>query len=101
MRILGQPGGDVVDERCERIDAGGLSHPGGRDTVEVVADRSAVLSGVAGNGRDRPASFMQSVYLQVVLPCEHEKAGLLQIAGAWSETPSIEGAPPSSAEPHR
>ena len=70
------------------------------DAVEVVADRSSVLVRMPGNGRDRPASFTQGVYLQVVLPCEHEKAGLLQMAGAWSETTSFEGDPPSSAEPH-
>ncbi|AXY49214.1 hypothetical protein YT1_p10013 (plasmid) [Rhodococcus ruber] len=43
---------------------------------------------------------MQCVYLHIVLPCQHEKAGLLRGAGAWSETTSIEGDPPSSAEPH-
>ncbi|AHK35999.1 hypothetical protein Pd630_LPD16040 (plasmid) [Rhodococcus opacus PD630] len=40
------------------------------------------------------------MYFHVFLPCQHEIAGLLRIAGVWSETTSIEGDPPSSAEPH-
>ena len=37
--------------------------------------------------------------VHVVLPCEHEEAGLLR-AGKWSGTTSVEGDPPPSAEPH-
>jgi len=42
---------------------------------------------------------MQRMYVDVVLPCEHEQQEPLR-AGAWSETASIEGVPPLSAEPH-
>src|SRR5215212_7450061 len=40
------------------------------------------------------------MHFQVVLPCEHEKAGLLRVELLASDTSSIEGGPPFSAEPH-
>src|SRR6476620_3438156 len=40
------------------------------------------------------------MYFHVVLPCEHEKAGLLRAVLQASDTSSIEGGPPFSAEPH-
>ncbi|CCW10423.1 hypothetical protein EBESD8_9540 [Rhodococcus aetherivorans] len=100
VRVLAQPGRDVVDERLERVLTGAFAHTGGGGSVQVVADGASVAAGVPGDRRDRPASLVQCVYLHIVLPCQHEKAGLLRGAGAWSETTSIEGDPPSSAEPH-
>lgn len=66
--------------------------PGG-GAVEIVADGSAVLSGVSGDVRDRDAPIFQCVYLHVFFPCKHEIAGPLRVPGAWSETTSIEGDP--------
>jgi hypothetical protein len=36
-----------------------------------------VTAGVSGDRRDRPASLVQGMYFHIVLPCQHEKAGLL------------------------
>ena len=47
VRILGQPGGDVVDERLERVRAGAGADPGLAVTGQVLADRLAVAPGVA------------------------------------------------------
>lgn len=40
------------------------------------------------------------MYFHVFVPCEHEKAGLLRLELLASDTSSIEGGPPFSAEPH-
>jgi hypothetical protein len=40
------------------------------------------------------------MYFHIVLPCEHEKADLLRLELLMSDTSSIEGGPPFSAEPH-
>lgn len=53
MRVLGQPRGDVVDERLERVRAGGLADPGGAFPVQIRPDRLAVMVGAAGDLTDR------------------------------------------------
>lgn len=58
MRVLGQPRGDVVDERIKRIRAGPGTDPGLAVTGQVLADRFAVETGVAGDRRDRPTTFL-------------------------------------------
>src|SRR5271166_1670081 len=87
MRILDQPSRHVVDERVERIRRRPRPHPRVLFTVEIPADRLAVEPGVAGDRRDRPTTFAQGMYFHIVLPCEHEKAGLLQHSN-WRQTPA-------------
>lgn len=52
-----------------------------------------------GRGLDRLPTLMQCVYLHVFLSCEHKKADLLRLELLASDTSSIEGGPPSMAEP--
>ena len=66
----------------------------------LFTDRLAVEPGVAGDRRDRPTTLGQGMYFHIVLPCEHEKAGLLRAVLQASDTSSIEEGPPFSAEPH-
>lgn len=98
MRILGQPRGAVHRERLERIRCAA-----GTDTRlpiagEMGADGLTVPAQMAGDRGDRPTPGIQGVRVDVFLPCEHGDVGLLR-AGVWSETTSLEGAPPVSAEP--
>lgn len=98
VRVLGQPRGAVHRERFERIRGAA-----GTDTRLAVAgqmgaDGLTVPAQMAGDRGDRPTSGAQGVRVDVFLPCEHGDVGLLR-AGVWSETTSLEGAPPVSAEP--
>jgi len=63
-------------------------HPKVKNWLEVANDR-----------RDRPPLPSQCVHADVVLPCEHERRGSFGLV-LWSATTSVEGAPPSVAEPH-
>jgi hypothetical protein len=78
MRILHQARRHIVDERVKRIRRRPGTHPRLLFTIQVLADRLTVEPGVAGDRRDRPTTFAQSMYFHIVLPCEHEKAGLLK-----------------------
>ena len=49
VRVLDQPGGDIVDERVERIRCRPGPHPGRGVTGQILADRLAVMAGVAGD----------------------------------------------------
>ena len=99
MRVLAQPCAHVVSERRERVLTGRFAHAGRGHPGDVVADRPAISAGVAGDRRDRPPPFVQCVYLHVFLSCEHEKADHLRLELLASDTSSIEGDPPSLAEP--
>ncbi len=98
VRVLGQPRRAVDRERLERIRRRAGTKPGLTVAVEIGADGLTVPAQVAGDRGDRPAPGGQGVRVDVFLPCEHGDVGLLQ-AGEWSETTSLEGAPPVSAEP--
>src|SRR4029079_4006734 len=54
VRVLGQPGADVVDEQIERIRAGSSPNPRLIVTVEIFTDRLAVEPGVGGGRPDTP-----------------------------------------------
>ena len=99
MRVLAQPGTHIVNERRKRVLTGLFALPRCGHPVDVVADSAAIPAGVAGDRRDRPPPLMQCVYLHVVLSCEHQKADLLRLELLASDTSSIEGGPPSMAEP--
>jgi hypothetical protein len=60
--------------------------------VQIGADRLAVPAQVPGDRADRPAPLGQCMYLDVVLPCEHEQ---------WGSFVLVRGQrPPASKEPH-
>jgi hypothetical protein len=65
VRILGQPTGDVVDERLEWVFTCGFADAGCGDAVDVVADGATVASRVSGDRRDRPTLLVQCVYFHV------------------------------------
>jgi len=78
MRVLAQARADVVDERLERVSFGRLAFPGDPLVVEVGADGLAVPAQVSGDRGDRPALPAQRVSVDVFLPCQHGKRGLLR-----------------------
>lgn len=78
VRVFGEACADVVDERLERVVGGGLPDAGGPLVVEVGADGLAVPVQVPGDRRDRPALPAQCVSVDVFLPCQHGKRGLLR-----------------------
>jgi hypothetical protein len=49
VRVLGQPGAEVVDERIERIRTGACPDPRFAVTGQILADRLAVEAGMAGD----------------------------------------------------
>src|ERR1700757_2677037 len=99
MRVLAQPRADIVQERLERIRRAPRPHPRRSLPGQIGAHRLPVKPGMAGDRRDRPTTLAQGMYFHIVLPCEHEKAVLLRRVLARLATASIEGGPPSSAEP--
>jgi hypothetical protein len=78
VRILTKPFADIVDERLERVVVGGLPDAGDSLVVEVGADGLAVPVQVSGDRGDRPALPAQRVSVDVFLPCQHGKRGLLR-----------------------
>lgn len=78
MRILSEACADVVDERFERVLFGGLAFASDPLIVEVGADGLAVPVQVPGDRGDRPALPAQRVSVDVFLPCQHGKRGLLR-----------------------
>ena len=71
MRVLDQPGGHIVDERCERIRLRRGTFTGSAFAGQVVADRLAVMTQMPGDRGDRPALAGQRMRVQIFLPCEH------------------------------
>ncbi|WP_220454131.1 hypothetical protein [Nocardioides immobilis] len=78
MRILTEPLTDVFDERLERIVLGGLAHAGDPLTGQIGADGLAVPTQMPGDRGDRPTPPVQRVRVDVFLPCQHGKRGLLR-----------------------
>jgi hypothetical protein len=97
MRVLHQSCGDVADERAERIPArpGTFSRPA--VTIEVFTDR--LRSNLVWRAIAEIDQFAQAMDFHVVLPCEHEKADLLQRSN-WHQTQAASKEAPFSAEPH-
>src|SRR5690554_6201814 len=99
MRVLTQPLGHVGHETFEAVLA--AAGPYARLAVagQIRPDRLAILAQVPGDRGDRPAPSMQRVRVDVFLPCEH--GGRAPSSWWWSETISIEGAPPPSGGAQR
>jgi hypothetical protein len=76
VRVVGEAGADVPDERFERVGDRAVADPGCPVTPQIRAHRPAVASDVPGDGRDRPSPGGECVDLHVVSLCEHG-AGLL------------------------
>jgi hypothetical protein len=76
-------GADVGLERCERISGPGpnarLALPG-----QIGRDRLPIPPGMPGDRSDRPALAVQWVDVHVVLPCEHEEAGLQPLSPGFA-----------------
>jgi hypothetical protein len=99
MRVIPQPLTAIRGEAVERIRLAEDSDAGGSLAGQVSANGLAVFPQMPGDRRDRPALLVKRVDLHVVLPCQHVQQEPLR-AGEWSQTASLEGVPPHSAEPH-
>ena len=65
--------------------------------VQIGADRLAVALEMAGDGRDRPAPFLQRVGFHVFSLCEHGSGAPSMLVGV--RTASVDGAPPRLVDP--
>src|SRR5690606_32910818 len=77
----------------EPVLASGLAHPGDAFVVQIGADGLAVTAQVPGDRGDRPTLPPKRVRVDVFLPCQHGKRGLLREMACGQR-------PPSSKEPH-
>jgi hypothetical protein len=100
MRVLAQSCGHVLDEPFEQNITIASADPSDAITSEIRTDRLAITAQMRRDRGDRPAPRSQRVYIQVFLLCEH-RVGAPSNAWWWSETASIQGAPPQTVEPNR
>ena len=92
MWVIGEPGPDVDLEVGQRVEHGSDTNAGLAVAVQVGAHRLAVAVEMAGDGRDRPAPFLQRVGFHVFSLCEHGERGSFDLVGI--RTASVDGAPP-------
>src|SRR6476659_9241176 len=67
VRILSQPGADIVDERLERIRTQPRPHPRRSLPRQIIPHRLTVPTGVSSDRRDRPTTFTKGMYFHIVL----------------------------------
>jgi len=71
MRSLNQSLPAIVNERCEHVVTRRRPHTGTAFTVQIGTDRLAVMTQMAGDRSDRPASLTERVRVYIILLCEH------------------------------
>lgn len=91
VRVIAQPPRAVRLELLERVRPRARAHPR-LPTRQVGPDRLAVPAQMPSDRADRPAPLPQCMYLDVVLPCEHEQRGSFVLVSGQR--------PPASKEPH-
>jgi hypothetical protein len=92
VRVIGEPGPDVDLEVDQRIIDDSDTNAGLAVAVQIGPHRLAVALEMAGDGRDRPAPFLQRVGFHVFSLCEHGERGSFELVGV--RTASVDGAPP-------
>jgi hypothetical protein len=76
VRVLGEPGSHVLDERFVRIRQ--MPFPYARGPLpSQIGTNGLPVTGMPGDLRDRPAPRPQGTDFHIFLTCQHGKAGLL------------------------
>src|SRR5450631_4835581 len=89
MRVIDEPGGDIRPPRLQTARSPLPDHLIAGD--QVLADRLAVPARVTTDRRLIPAAHSQSMYLHVVLLCEHPHRSLSLVIA--SEPTTVRGTP--------
>jgi hypothetical protein len=79
VRVVGEAGHEVVDERCQWVRPRSRSHTGLPPPSEIGTDRLSIVTLMAGDRRDRPAPLEQCMCFHVFPMCEHAERVPLRV----------------------